>query len=80
MGQQNRQVHQAGVQGQQDELSSGHENIMRKFISDDRSSFSRTMRNPTTIWRSRNFQANVEYKAAQHQQQLEHFSSLEHPQ
>eukprot|EP00972_Heterocapsa_arctica_P027649 4065878-Heterocapsa_arctica.AAC.1 len=39
MGQQDRKVHQAGVQGQQDELSSGYEDTTRKFINDDRSSF-----------------------------------------
>eukprot|EP00972_Heterocapsa_arctica_P022869 3363640-Heterocapsa_arctica.AAC.1 len=39
MGQQSGYLCQAGVEGQQGELSRGDDNIMSKFISDDRSSF-----------------------------------------
>eukprot|EP00972_Heterocapsa_arctica_P047397 6990216-Heterocapsa_arctica.AAC.1 len=80
MGQQDRQVHQAGVQRQQDELSSGYDNTTRKFINDDRSSFSLGELQSTTIWRSMKFYTNLKYKTAQYQHQLEHFSSLGHSQ
>eukprot|EP00972_Heterocapsa_arctica_P057604 8498460-Heterocapsa_arctica.AAC.1 len=80
MGQQSGNLRQTGVEGQQGELSRGYENFMSKFMSDDRSSFSREARNSTTIWRSRNVQTNFKCKTAQHQHRLEHFSSLEHTQ
>eukprot|EP00972_Heterocapsa_arctica_P025455 3747715-Heterocapsa_arctica.AAC.1 len=80
MGRQGRQVHQAGVQGKQDELSSGYEHIMRKPMNDDRSSFSLEAMQSTTIWRSRFSFTNYKDETAQHQQQLEHFSSLGHSQ
>eukprot|EP00972_Heterocapsa_arctica_P042400 6248447-Heterocapsa_arctica.AAC.1 len=51
MGQQDCQVYQAGVQGQQDELSSDYDNTMRKFMNDDRSRFSLEARQSTTMWR-----------------------------
>eukprot|EP00972_Heterocapsa_arctica_P044860 6619508-Heterocapsa_arctica.AAC.1 len=50
MGQQNCQLFQAGVQGQQGELSSDYEHMARNVINDDRSSFSLEARHLTTIW------------------------------
>eukprot|EP00972_Heterocapsa_arctica_P094963 14005217-Heterocapsa_arctica.AAC.1 len=80
MGQQDRQVHKAGVHGQQDELSSGYETMTWNFINDDRSSVSLEVRQSTAIWRSKRSYDNLKYETAQRQHQLEHFSSLEHSQ
>eukprot|EP00972_Heterocapsa_arctica_P046679 6889201-Heterocapsa_arctica.AAC.1 len=78
MDQQDRQLHEAG-EAQQDELSRGHE-IIRKFISNDRSSFSLEAPISMNIWSSSFHKANSEYRTTQHQQRLKHFSSLEHTQ
>eukprot|EP00972_Heterocapsa_arctica_P016597 2449668-Heterocapsa_arctica.AAC.1 len=80
MGQQGCQVYKAGVQAQQDELSSDYENMMRKFMNDDRSRVSLEARQSTTMWRSRNDHKMFQYKPAQRQHQLEHFSCLGHSQ
>eukprot|EP00972_Heterocapsa_arctica_P031472 4635957-Heterocapsa_arctica.AAC.1 len=76
MGQQSGYLCQAGVEGQQGELSNDYEHRARNFINDDRSRFSLEARHMTTRWKWVNDYFTNQYRPAKHQHQLEHFSLL----
>eukprot|EP00972_Heterocapsa_arctica_P042603 6278623-Heterocapsa_arctica.AAC.1 len=75
MGQQSGDLCQAGVEGQQGDVSSDYEHKARNFIKDDRSRFSLQGRQMTTRWKWVNDNFPYQYRPAQHQHQLEYLFS-----